>query len=266
VSPGGHLVTTAVACAAVQMSTGSVALTAGVAAGGFLIDLDHVLDYVLFERQRDLRPAAFLRYYLAGNPRLVVLLLHSYELLAALALAAWWTNLEGLWGYVLGAAALHLPLDIVFNGKVTGRNMVPFYSSVYRTRAGFRTSRLLDAGRIGAPDPRFWSAFFVGSVVSSRSARASSIASLASPSAAARPSLAPLGPARSHRSPRLRLRLAPPSLRSGQLDRIARLAFGCGSPYITGPMIQGANSSSPTPLSSLLDRFPDATATISSKI
>ncbi len=207
-SPGGHLVTTAVACAAVQMSTGSVALTAGVAAGGFLIDLDHVLDYVLFERQRDLRPAAFLRYYLAGNPRLVVLLLHSYELLAALALAAWWTNLEGLWGYVLGAAALHLPLDIVFNGKVTGRNMVPFYSSVYRTRAGFRTSRLLDAGRIGAPDPRFWSAFFVGSVVSPRSARASSIASLASPSAAARPSLAPLGPARSHRSPRLRLRLA----------------------------------------------------------
>src|SRR2546426_5745442 len=38
------------------------------------------------------------------------------------------------------------------------------------------------------------------------------------------------------------------------------------SPYITGPMIQGANSSSPTPLSSLLDFLPEATATISSKI
>ena len=163
-SPGGHLVTTAVACAAVQASTGSAALTAGVAAGGFLIDVDHVLDYLAFERQRDLRPAAFLRYYLAGQTRLVVLLLHSYEVLAALALAAWWTNLEGLWGYVLGAAALHLPLDIVFNGKVAGRNMVPFYSVIYRARAGFRTSRLIDGGRIGTPDPRFWSAFFVGSV------------------------------------------------------------------------------------------------------
>jgi hypothetical protein len=36
--------------------------------------------------------------------------------------------------------------------------------------------------------------------------------------------------------------------------------------YMTGPMIQGANSSSPTPESSLLLRLPEATATISSKI
>src|SRR6266851_3545645 len=47
----------------------------------------------------------------------------------------------------------------------------------------------------------------------------------------------------------------------------ARLAFGCTSPcYMTGPMIHGANSSSPTPDSSLLLRLPEATATISSKI
>jgi hypothetical protein len=39
-----------------------------------------------------------------------------------------------------------------------------------------------------------------------------------------------------------------------------------GRPYITGPMIHGANSSSPTPESSLLERLPEATATISSKI
>ena len=169
-SPGGHLVTTAVACAAVQAATGSAALTVGVAAGGFLIDLDHVLDYVAFERQRDLRPTAFLRYYLGGRPRTVVLLLHSYEILALLALAAWSWNLEWLWGYVLGAAALHLPLDIVFNGKVAGRNMVPFYSLVYRGRADFRTERLLDTRRLAAPPSRFWSAFFVGAVVTPKTA------------------------------------------------------------------------------------------------
>src|SRR4029453_5850564 len=67
VSPGGHLVTTAVACAAVQASTGSAALTAGVAAGGFLIDVDHVLDYLAFERQRALRPAAFLPHSPPGR-------------------------------------------------------------------------------------------------------------------------------------------------------------------------------------------------------
>ena len=163
-SPGGHLVTTAIACAAVYTATGSSALTAGIAAGGFLIDLDHVFDYIAFERQRDLRPAAFLRYYLAGRTRTAVLLLHSYEVLALLAFGAWSTNLEWLWGYVLGAAALHLPLDIVFNGKVAGRNMVPFYSFVYRGRAGFQTARLLDMRRLAPPPSRFWSAFFVGAV------------------------------------------------------------------------------------------------------
>ena len=163
-SPGGHLVTTAIACAAVQASTGSAALTAGVAAGGFLIDLDHVFDYLVFERQRDLRPARFLRYYLAGRTRSVVLLLHSYEVLALLALAAWGWNFTWLSGYVLGAAALHLPLDIVFNGKVAGRNMVPFYSLVYRGRAGFRTEHLLDTSRLAPPPARFWPAFFVGAL------------------------------------------------------------------------------------------------------
>src|SRR6266508_6208115 len=79
-------------------------------------------------------------------------------------------------------------------------------------------------------------------------------------------------------SPRLRLRLPvrPSPLTLGRHRQWAsalshflsrgRLAFGCGSPYITGPMIQGANSSSPTPESSLFDRLPEATATISSKI
>jgi hypothetical protein len=56
-------VTTLAACAATATATGSVPLTLGVAAGGFLIDVDHALDYVLFDGQRDLRPASFLRYY-----------------------------------------------------------------------------------------------------------------------------------------------------------------------------------------------------------
>jgi len=159
VSPGGHLVTTAVLCGAVHALTGSTGLTAGVALGGFLIDGDHAIDYVALESRRDLRPAAFLRHYADQRHRRVLLALHSYELLAILIALAWLSNAEWLWGYVLGMS-LHLPLDIVFNGRLLGRNLVPFYSFAHRARAEFRSDALL-----GVTGPRpgpggFWRRFF----------------------------------------------------------------------------------------------------------
>ena len=69
VSPGGHLVTTAVVCAASQIVTGAWPLTAAIAAGGFVIDVDHMVDYVIFERARALTPGAFLRHYVEGRTR-----------------------------------------------------------------------------------------------------------------------------------------------------------------------------------------------------
>lgn len=160
-SPGGHLVTTAVACAGVYAGTESVALTAGLAAGGFLIDVDHAVDYVLFERQRDLRPASFLRYYLGGKARRAVLVLHSYELLALLAVLAWLTGVEWLWGGVFGML-LHLPLDIIFNGKFASGGLVHFYSFIVRARAGFRVVAFTDRPVRPATDQGFWAAFFTG--------------------------------------------------------------------------------------------------------
>jgi len=163
-SPGGHLVTTTIACAAVYAGTGSAALTAGLAAGGFLIDVDHVLDYVLFERQRDLRPGTFLRYYVSGRPQRVVLLLHSYELLVLLAALAWVTRVEWLWGWVLGML-LHLPLDIIFNGKFASGGLIHFYSFIVRARAGFRADRFTDRARRPVSADSFLAAFFKGGQV-----------------------------------------------------------------------------------------------------
>ena len=160
-SPGGHLVTTALACAAVYAGTENLALTAGLAAGGFLIDVDHVVDYVLFERQRDLRPGSFLRYYLSGKVQRVVLVLHSYELLVLLAAVAWLTRVEWLWGWVFGML-LHLPLDIVFNGKFASGGFVPFYSFIVRARAGFRADRFVDRRPRPVAAEDFWAAFFRG--------------------------------------------------------------------------------------------------------
>src|SRR5207249_10561442 len=111
-SPGGHLVTTAVAAGVGLAATGSVPFAAGIVVGGFLIDVDHAMDYLIVERQRELTPAAFLRYYTEGRARRAVLALHSYELFLALAVLAWWLDSAWLAGYLAGGA-MHLVLDIV---------------------------------------------------------------------------------------------------------------------------------------------------------
>lgn len=160
-TPGGHLVTTAAAAAGVYAGTGSLELTAGLAAGGFLIDVDHAVDYVLFDGQRDLRPATFLRHYNEGRFDRLVLLLHSYELAALLGVVAWLTNQVWLWGYVLGMA-LHLPLDVIFNGRYEPGGVLAFYSLIHRWRARFRAERLLTRAYLGPAPTGFLAAFFVG--------------------------------------------------------------------------------------------------------
>jgi hypothetical protein len=157
-SPGGHLVTTIAACAATAYVTGSAPLAAAVFAGGFLIDLDHAVDYVVFERQRDLRPGAFLRYYVEGHIRRAVLVLHSYELFAVLTAMAWWTQSPLLSGYLIGAL-MHLALDIIFNGRITPYSIAAFYSFSYRLAHRFDAQTLLGT-KEHAVRGSFWAMFF----------------------------------------------------------------------------------------------------------
>ena len=170
-SPGGHLVTTALACAASAVLTESLPLTAGIALGGFGIDVDHAIDYVLVERQRDLRPSAFLRYHLGGRVRRAVLVLHSYELFALLIAAAWWTDALPLWGYLLGGL-MHLALDLVFNGELTPRSISAFYSFAYRLAHRFDTAALFGPAGDRVVPTGFWHAFFTGAQRPSAAARA----------------------------------------------------------------------------------------------
>lgn len=159
-SPGGHAVTTLVASAATAYLTGSLPVAAAVALGGFFIDVDHAVDYVLFNGQRDLRPAVFLRYYLEALPPRVVLALHSWELFLILAVVAWGTGCSLLWGY-LGGAAMHLALDIIFNGQLFPNNVLAFYSFIYRAAHGFSGAALHGDRKRRVP-MNFWSAFFKG--------------------------------------------------------------------------------------------------------
>jgi hypothetical protein len=163
VSPGGHLVTTAIAGGVVLAATGSVPVAAGCGVGGFLIDVDHVVDYVTIERRRELTPAAFLRYYTAGRARHLVLALHSYELFLALALLAWWLDSAWLAGYLLGGA-MHLALDVVFNGRLTPKNIFAFYSFTFRLAHHFDAELLLGSEPRIVPGG-FWRSFFLGARV-----------------------------------------------------------------------------------------------------
>jgi hypothetical protein len=158
VSPGGHLVTAVAASGLTALATGSAPLAAAVFAGGFLIDVDHAVDYVVFERQRDLRPGSFLRHYVEGHIRRTVLLLHSYELFALLLAVAWWTGSALLSGYLVGAL-LHLALDIVFNGRITPYSIAAFYSFGYRLRHRFDATVLLGVNEHHVTGG-FWSMFF----------------------------------------------------------------------------------------------------------
>lgn len=158
-SPGGHLLTSLGAGAVAAALGAPLALTAGIVVGGFLIDVDHALDYVLVERQRDFRPHAFLRYYMGGQVRRVVLVLHAYETFVLVAALAWWLQATALWGYLLGGL-MHLGLDLRFNGAQTPRSIVAFYAFSYRLAHHFDTARLLGTG--DRPLPRgFWAAFFI---------------------------------------------------------------------------------------------------------
>src|SRR5215471_12122621 len=142
--PGGHLATSLALSGVAYASTGSLEAAAGCFAGGFLIDLDHYGDYLIFEKQwRRPGPLSFLRYYFAHCPKKVVLPLHSAELMAVLFLVVLvhpWPLLVGYWF----GALMHLTFDVLVNGDYALRHAVPFYIFAYRASYRFAADKLLE--------------------------------------------------------------------------------------------------------------------------
>jgi hypothetical protein len=68
--------------------------------------------------------------------------------------------------------ALHLPLDIVFNGRLVPGGLVHFYSFAVRARAGFLAAHFADPTRLAPLEENFWLSFFRGSRLKSATARA----------------------------------------------------------------------------------------------
>ena len=142
--PGGHLATSLILSTTTYYATGSVEASAGAFAGGFLIDVDHYLDYLLFEKQwRRPSPVSFLQYYFTNCPRKLVLPLHSVELMSALLaliLVHPWPLIVGYWV----GAFMHLTLDVLVNGEYGLKRPMGFYVFSYRARNRFAAEKLLN--------------------------------------------------------------------------------------------------------------------------
>src|SRR3989442_12518990 len=111
--PGGHLATALTLSTTTYYATGSAEAAAGAFAGGFLIDVDHYLDYLIFEKQwRKPSPVSFLRYYFTNSPKRLVLPLHSIELMGVIKLIILFHPWPLLIGYWLGAA-MHMTFDVL---------------------------------------------------------------------------------------------------------------------------------------------------------
>jgi len=142
--PGGHLATSLALAGVAYASTGSLEAAVGCFAGGFLIDVDHYGDYLIFEKQwRRPGPVSFLRYYFAHCPKKIVLPLHSAELMTVLflvILARPWPLLVGYWF----GALMHLIFDILVNGEHVLRRAVLFYIFTYRASCRFAADKLME--------------------------------------------------------------------------------------------------------------------------
>ena len=141
--PGGHLATAVVLSGTTYATTGSVEATAGAFAGGFLIDVDHYLDYLIFEKQwRRPGPLSFLSYYFTLSPRRLVLPLHSIELMTVLLgiiLVHPWPLLVGYWV----GAAMHMIFDVLVNGECALKRAFLFYFFAYRASQHFAAEHLI---------------------------------------------------------------------------------------------------------------------------
>jgi hypothetical protein len=141
--PGGHLATSIALAGVAYASTGSAETAAGCFAGGFLIDVDHYLDYLVFEKQwRRPGPLSFLRYYFTYRPRKLVLPLHSAEFMTFLFLVIIWHPWPLLVGYWTGAL-MHLIFDVLVNGDHALKRAVLFYIFTYRAVNRFDAENLL---------------------------------------------------------------------------------------------------------------------------
>ncbi len=125
-----HFVVSAALAAAYFFITGSYWGAAGLFAGGFMIDFDHMIDFLFYKRKLVLTPEFF-----SSNSRRIgklYIFFHSYEIVAAVYAAALLSGSAMLIGVGIGMT-VHLAMDVI------GNPVHPqTFSLIYRMSKGFK--------------------------------------------------------------------------------------------------------------------------------
>ena len=116
-TPSHHAIISLVVAVPVYAFTRSWSTSVGVFLGGTVIDIDHWFDY-LREGDNKFDYRAFVAYCHQQGFRRLILVFHSYELLALGALASYHWNFPPVVVGTLAGMGLHLILDQVANRAV----------------------------------------------------------------------------------------------------------------------------------------------------
>lgn len=110
---------------------------------GFLIDLDHVVDFLFLSGEK-FNLKDMLSWCHNGRWEKIVLILHSYELYLLLGFLTYFFPHNIFIGLLLGTG-LHLILDQIWNCHLRSDFRISpwFYFLAYRVHAGFHRDKLL---------------------------------------------------------------------------------------------------------------------------
>lgn len=110
---------------------------------GVFIDLDHVPDYLLLSGERPSLRGFFKWHYTVKWTKLY-LFLHSYELVLAVSVYAFFSG-SALWSGLAAGAACHLLADQISNRHLPEGYSLKrgFYFFIFRYRVGFRKKKML---------------------------------------------------------------------------------------------------------------------------
>ena len=134
--PAAHVITSAAAGSAAYFCTNSLTVALTCLLSGIFIDLDHLLDFLVFEKN-PFNLKAFLSWCYQIKGRKAYLVLHSYELYLLLLITASLFPGAIFTGLLLGVG-LHLFLDQVGNKNLHKY----FYFLTYRYKVNFQNTVL----------------------------------------------------------------------------------------------------------------------------
>jgi hypothetical protein len=137
-----HIVASAVAGAAAYKITGTAQTAAALFLGGVLIDLDHVLDYLVLAKEKH-TVRNFFSWFNDIRWKRIVVVFHSYEFYAFFLLIALLFPNDILTGLAIGIG-LHLIMDQFGNTQpINGiRLSWRFYFLAFRYASGFELQKM----------------------------------------------------------------------------------------------------------------------------